>query len=85
VAFLALVTREIGAKLVQISSDYVFDGTKGAPYLEDDLPRPLSVYGESKLAGELNVDVNPDIWCCVPSGSTDCTARILWNHAASWA
>lgn len=60
VAFLALVTREIGAKLVQISSDYVFDGTKGAPYLEDDLPRPLSVYGESKLAGELNVDVNPD-------------------------
>jgi len=41
VAFLALVTREIGAKLVQISSDYVFDGTKGAPYLEDDLPRPF--------------------------------------------
>lgn len=60
VAFLALITREIGAKLVQISTDYVFDGAKGAPYLEDDLPRPLSVYGESKLAGELNVDVNPD-------------------------
>ncbi len=60
VAFLAMVTREIGAKLVQVSTDYVFDGGKGSPYQEDDLPRPLNVYGESKLAGELNVQVNPD-------------------------
>lgn len=60
VAFLAMITREIGAKLVQISTDYVFDGSKGSPYREDDLPRPLNIYGESKLAGELNVDVNPD-------------------------
>jgi dTDP-4-dehydrorhamnose reductase len=60
VAFLAMISREIGAKLVQVSSDYVFDGSKGSPYREDDLPRPLNVYGESKLAGELNVDVNPD-------------------------
>jgi len=60
VAFLAMISREIGAKLVQVSTDYVFDGSKGSPYQEDDLPRPLNVYGESKLAGELNVDVNPD-------------------------
>lgn len=60
VAFLAMITREIGATLVQVSTDYVFDGSKGSPYREDDLPRPLNVYGESKLAGELNVDVNPD-------------------------
>jgi len=60
VAFLAMISREIGAKLVQVSTDYVFDGSKGSPYREDDLPRPLNVYGESKLAGELNVDVNPD-------------------------
>lgn len=60
VAFLAMISREIGATLVQISTDYVFDGSKGSPYREDDLPRPLNVYGESKLAGELNVDVNPD-------------------------
>lgn len=60
VAFLGLITREIGAKLVQVSTDYVFDGSKGSPYHEDDLPRPLNIYGESKLAGELNVDVNPD-------------------------
>jgi len=60
VAFLALITREIGAKLVQISTDYVFDGGKGSPYREDDLQQPLNIYGESKLAGELNVDINPN-------------------------
>jgi dTDP-4-dehydrorhamnose reductase len=59
VAFLALVTRDIGSKLVQISTDYVFDGSKGSPYREDDLQQPLNIYGESKLAGELNVDINP--------------------------
>jgi len=60
VAFLAMSTREIGAKLVQVGTDYVFDGNKGAPYVEDDLQKPLNVYGESKLAGELNVAINPD-------------------------
>jgi len=42
----------LGASLVHISTDYVFDGQKGNPYTEDDLPRPLNVYGVSKLAGE---------------------------------
>jgi dTDP-4-dehydrorhamnose reductase len=60
VAFLAMVTKEIGALLVQVSTDYVFDGTKGSPYQEDDLCHPLSVYGESKLAGEMNAWVNPE-------------------------
>jgi len=57
---LATVTRDIGARLVQISSDYVFDGGKGAPYLEDDRTGPLSVYGQSKLAGERAAAINPD-------------------------
>ncbi len=44
--------RKSGARLVHVSTDYVFDGTKSRKYTEDDVPRPISVYGSSKLAGE---------------------------------
>ncbi len=49
---LAVVGRDLGAALVHVSTDYVFDGGKGSPYVEDDTPRPLNSYGISKLAGE---------------------------------
>jgi dTDP-4-dehydrorhamnose reductase len=42
----------VGGALVHYSTDYVFDGCKNSPYVEDDEPRPVSVYGKSKLAGE---------------------------------
>ena len=44
-----------GAPVVYFSTDYVFDGAKGEPYLESDEPRPLSVYGRTKLAGEREI------------------------------
>lgn len=44
--------REAGAAVLWISTDYVWDGEKGSPYVETDLPRPISVYGASKVAGE---------------------------------
>jgi dTDP-4-dehydrorhamnose reductase len=52
VGTLAATCDRIGATLVHFSTDFVFDGAKRAPYVEDDTPNPLSVYGESKLAGE---------------------------------
>jgi dTDP-4-dehydrorhamnose reductase len=53
--FVAAAAAEVGAKVLHVSSDYVFDGEKGGPYVESDVPRPLSAYGESKLAGEAPV------------------------------
>ena len=52
VASLAAACREVGAHLVHLSTDYVFGGQSCRPYREDDAPRPLSVYGRTKLAGE---------------------------------
>jgi dTDP-4-dehydrorhamnose reductase len=54
---LALACREVDAELVHLSTDYVFDGRKGEPYVESDGPNPLSAYGRSKLHGEAAVDV----------------------------
>ena len=52
---MALVAREIGAKLVYVSTSSVFDGTKKSPYLERDIPNPINTYGHSKYLAELAV------------------------------
>ncbi len=49
---LAEEAKALGAPLIHYSTDYVFDGSKPAPYTEADTPNPLGVYGQSKLAGE---------------------------------
>src|SRR5689334_15895646 len=49
---LAEICRDKDAKLIHISTDYVFDGAKRQPYVEDDAANPISAYGESKRAGE---------------------------------
>ncbi|WP_448809342.1 dTDP-4-dehydrorhamnose reductase [Agromyces bauzanensis] len=49
---LAIAAREAGAKLVQVSTDYVFDGSATAPYAEDAPRHPISAYGRTKAAGE---------------------------------
>ena len=57
---LATATRDLGSVLIHLSTDYVFDGAKGTPYVESDEARPLNVYGRTKLEGEQFVqDINP--------------------------
>ena len=67
--FVVDAAREVGARVVYISTDYVFDGTKPTPYVETDVPNPQSVYGASKLAGEQALDTAIDTvvrisWVC---------------------
>ncbi len=64
--YVADAAHAMGAHMVYISTDYVFDGNKNSPYVEDDTPNPQSVYGASKLAGERAL------------GPTDAIVRIAW-------
>lgn len=60
VANLAQISAMFNAYFVHISTDYVFDGLKGSPYIEDDIANPVNVYGKTKLEGEkLSVQLNP--------------------------
>ena len=66
---LAEITNAQGAKLLHISTDYVFDGAATEPYREEDEARPISIYGESKLAGERAV---------LGAGAQHLVARVSW-------
>jgi dTDP-4-dehydrorhamnose reductase len=60
VANFAQIAKDKNIKLIHISTDYVFDGTNHKPYLETDVPNPQSVYGQTKLDGELAMQqINP--------------------------
>ena len=59
---MAEAARRSGAMLVHYSTDYVFDGSKGSPYIEEDIPGPLNVYGESKLAGERAIQQSAEVY-----------------------
>ena len=70
---IAQAATKTGALLVHYSTDYVFDGTPGKPWVESDTPRPLSVYGASKLAGEHGI---------AASGARHFIFRTSWVYAA---
>ena len=72
-AAMARAAQGVGALFIHYSTDYVFDGTKAAPYVEDDEPRPRSTYGRSKLAGEEGVRA---------SGADYLILRTSWVYAA---
>lgn len=73
VAHLAEAAQGVGARLVQISTDFVFDGTAGRPYRPDSATAPLGAYGRSKLAGEL------------AAGADALIVRTAWVYAARGA
>jgi dTDP-4-dehydrorhamnose reductase len=86
VAHLASAARDAGARLVHVSSDFVFDGDSGRPYRPDDPAAPLGVYGWSKLAGEEAARANGDSlivrtsWVYSAHGSNFVTTMLRLMH-----
>jgi dTDP-4-dehydrorhamnose reductase len=91
VGMLAEFCKAGGAKLVHVSTDFVFDGTKRTPYTPEDEPNPVSAYGRSKLLGEQKLrEVDPPGWVIArtawlygPSGN--CFPKTIVNRAREGA
>jgi dTDP-4-dehydrorhamnose reductase len=71
-ALLARLCARAEVPLLQISTDYVFDGRKGSPYVEEDAPNPLGAYGRTKLAGE---------WAALAGNPRTIVLRTAWVFA----
>jgi dTDP-4-dehydrorhamnose reductase len=71
-AVMAEEVKKIGASLIHFSTDYVFDGSKISPYVEDDPPNPQNVYGRTKLEGERAIQA---------SGAAHLIFRTAWVYA----
>ena len=65
------LAKDSGAKVIHISTDFVFDGTKEGPYVETDVPNPINAYGRSKLAGEQLL---------TETGCKCCIIRVQWTY-----
>ncbi len=77
-AAIAAAAAERAVPVIHLSTDYVFDGTKGSPYAEDDAPAPLSVYGASKRAGEIALAA------CSPHNVTIRTSWVFAPHGGNF-
>lgn len=72
--YLAIMCKELGARMVHISTDFVFDGSQTTPYQTNAKTNPISVYGASKLAGDAKV--------AAIMGSQACIIRTAWVYSA---
>ena len=73
-ANIARIAQDMGVWMIGVGTDFVFSGTEGAPYAEDAPPNPISVYGSSKLAGEIAI---------LEANSTFAIARTAWLYGGS--
>ena len=83
---LAEEARASDAVLIHYSTDYVFNGKKGAPYVEDDVPDPLNIYGKSKLQGEQAIEqADPQFLIFRTSWVYDMRRKNFVTKALDWA